>query len=94
MSIRNRIEVIEAAILQATGDDVEARRQMFLGQLPELTDAELDRLEAITERVIEIGGDDGFMLAPADCTHLRDFIAHVDADEAAYLAEYGRHDHV
>lgn len=88
MSVRDRIKTLEGLLARSHADGAEARRQMFIDQLPELTDRELDRLETITLRVIEIDGDDGFMLAPTDCLHLRDFIAYVDRDEAGYLAQF------
>lgn len=83
--IRNRIEAIEGALGRFDTENSHARAERFGSQLIDLTDSELDRLEAITSRVIDIGSPDGCMFAPVECEHLRDVIAFVDADEERYF---------
>ena len=85
--IRSRIEKIEQALGSAADRDAEAINARFIAQLDEITDAELDRLEAIMLRIIEITEDKDECLAiPAGCEHLRDLIAFVDANEEEYFA--------
>lgn len=60
---------------------------MFAKQLPDLTDDELERLENIVTRMNAYDGDKaGLVPLPADCAHLRDFIAFVERDVAAFFS--------
>ncbi|TPK42633.1 MULTISPECIES: hypothetical protein [unclassified Mesorhizobium] len=87
-ALRARIERIEEAIGRADAMTEHERSTILAKQLEDLSDAELDRLEAILLHLGVIDEDESrsVVLIPDDYTHIRDLIVLVDADPEAYFA--------
>ena len=86
-ALRSRIARIEAAIDSGFSVVDRERQETFQAQLVDLTDEELERLENIVVRMNVLEEDrTGFIRLPEGCEHLRDFIAFVEKDEAAYFS--------
>lgn len=89
-AIRSRIERLEIALGNVENATSRESTEKFRRQLDDLTDDELDRLEAIVLLSMQIVGDEAVPV-PSELEHIRDLVRLVEDNEAAYFAALRQH---